>query len=325
MTVRKLQKTGGASLSVIIPKKWAANLKLTDKSELVVDSSQEKVLKLYPAKHFFKPKKISINAKDLTIAKLTREIIAAYLAGSDQVIIENFSLKSNQQIKLHQLCSSLIGFEIIEESATQLVLQNIFDIAKFPLSTNLEKMFIMVNAMFEDTLIAIGVQDQKLAQSIIQREKEIDKFHLAITRQFYVHLKNEISQNQNVSTIDLYYFGLVSRQLERIADHCVKICLTIDDQNNIADFSKITCQKLIKLASQIGQEIVRANLMAKNLDRNDAHTILDNCQIIMKKVRRFQMDKKNNFPYLLIACDSFDRICGYLTNMAEATLDQSLV
>lgn len=325
MTVRKLQKTGGASLSIIIPKKWAAKLKLTDKSELVVDSSQEKVLKLYPAKQFFKPKNISIDAHDLAITKLTREIIAAYLAGADQVVVENFSLTSNQQLKLHQLCTSLIGFEIIEESATQLVLQNIFDITKFPLTTNLEKMFIMVNAMFEDTLIAIGKHDQKLAQSVIQREKEIDKFHLAITRQFYVHLKNEISQNQNVSTIDLYYFGLISRQLERIADHCVKICHTIDNQNDFSSSSKITCQKLIKLASQIGQEIILANQMTKNLDRNVAHTILDNCQIIMKKVRRFQMDAKNNLPYLLIACDSLDRICGYLTNMAEATLDQSLV
>lgn len=322
MTVRKLQKTGGASLSIIIPKKWADNLNLTDKSELFVDNSNPNFLKLSPTTQSKKNTHFTINAQSLITVKIIREVIAAYLAGVDQVVIENLSLDTKQHKRLHQLCSSLIGFEIIDESSTKIILQNVFDSDKFPVTKNLEKMFLMTKSMFDDTITALTNLDNELSLSVIEREQEIDKFHLAITRQFHVYLKDELGKTTNkLNVADLYFFSLISRQLERIADHCVKICKltkTIDShKNQFPDLSIIT--------NEVSQTIFYTKETILNLNNNDAHEILDKCTNLTKKISALQTTTTKPTLAFNLACDSLDRICGYLTNIAEATLDQKLI
>lgn len=322
MKVRKLQKTGGASLSMIIPKKWADNLNLTDKSELLVDSSNPNFLKLSPTNQSKKNTHLTISAQALTTVKIIREVIAAYLAGVDQVTIENLTLDTKQHKRLHLLCSSLIGFEIIDESSTKIVLQNVFDSSKFPVTKNVEKMFLMTKSMFDDTINALTNLDNELSLSVIEREQEIDKFHLAITRQFHVYLKDELGKNANkLSIADLYFFSLISRQLERIADHCVKICKlirNIDSQSNqFPNFSAIT--------TEVSRTIFYTKETILTLNNDDAHEILDKCTNLAKKISLLQTNTIKPTLIFNLTCDSLDRICGYLTNIAEATLDQKLI
>lgn len=321
MKTRRLQKTGGSSYSITIPKKWIDQLRLKDKSLLEVNDINPKILKLYPAKKNNQILIATIDAQFLSTIEIIREVIASYLSGFDQVIIKKLTIKQTQNAKLRNLFSTLIGFEIIEEATDKIILQNIFDSNKFPISTNVDRMFTMVKSIFTDTILALENQDITLSRSILKRETEIDKFHLAVTRQFYVHLRNDLLPNQtNLNSIDLYYYGLISRQLERIADHCVKICLLIENQK----YQLKVINPLIELSQEISHLLDKSQVMVKIFDKKMSHQIINQSLLTSKQIDQIQM--KLVKPHLIYntACDSLDRICGYLKNMAEATIDQSV-
>lgn len=321
MKTRRLQRTGGSSHSITIPKKWVDRLKLEDKSELIVDSTHATVLKIFPNIKQKSEIISEIDASELSPIKIIREVIANYLSGVDQLTIANLGIEKSQNKKLRSTYSSLIGFEIIEESANKIVLQNIFDNTRFPISVNIKRMFVMVTSMYKDTLIALTSSDKLLAKNIVKRELEVDKFYHAVTRQFYVSHRNdhEISEI-GLNPVDLYYYGLISRQLERIADHCVKICARIEkDSYNPQIFSAVESpgQHIYKLLKD-------SQTMVKEISKTDAHLILNRSEQIRKEIDKIQESNSQPETIFNTVFDSLDRISSYLTNIAEATIDQSL-
>lgn len=324
MEKRKLQKTGGASLTLTLPKKWVLSHKLVDKDSVMVSLQKSGALVVQPTFLTETPSRSRIDLGGLSGKMLHRELLAHYLSGVDEIIIKGSSITPEQRKNIRLFVQSLIGFELVGESSEEIVLKNIFDISKFPIQQNIEKMFQIARSMLDDALISLNNNDRVLAQDIVDRDFEIDNLNITITRQFHSLIRDLLSEEEtNLNSFDLNYYNNIGTQLERIADHAVKIAKAI-----ISEEDKKVSENLIALYSTVFKKIITALEQSKQmvacLDKGLAHKILDMNAEIEKTIYQSR-NKGGDIPTLwIITIDSFDRIRGYVMNMAEMTIDQSV-
>jgi len=72
----------------------------------------------------------------------------------------------------------LIGLEVVEESRNELILQNLLNYHDLSLDKAIQTMARLVSSMLEDVMLALRENDHELAEEIIQRDNEVDRFYL---------------------------------------------------------------------------------------------------------------------------------------------------
>ncbi|MGH7204524.1 MAG: PhoU domain-containing protein, partial [Candidatus Levyibacteriota bacterium] len=232
MDTRRLQRTGGSSITITLPKKWIEQNELNDKDILKLSSPTSHVLLLEPIGRKKMLSKSILNADGITDTWLTRDIVAHYIAGIDEITIQSKRISPEQRSNIRNLSNFLTGFELIDETAEKIVLRNIFDPSKFPITKNIEKMFLTTISMFQDALKAIIENDKLLAKDVVGRDFEVDKLLLIIARQRNSLEQNKISKEElGMNLSDLHYYEDVATQVERIADHAVKIARVVEGLN----------------------------------------------------------------------------------------------
>lgn len=321
MEVRKLQKTGGSSLILTLPKKWVDEIGLKDKDTVKIVSQNSGTLSVYPTNFKQHILKSSLVITNLTNMMITRELIAHYISGVDEISIISKQLTPEQRKEIRKLFQLLIGFEIIDESSTKMLVKNVFDATKFPIPQSIEKMFHITTSMIVDAYQAFFTQNILLAKDVIDRDFEVDKLYLTITRQLHVLTRNKISEEEvQLHPGDLYYYEDIATQLERIADHAVNVATvgSFEYKQERTD-SFASSQKLVK---EIVSLIQQAEEMVEKEDNILAHTILNISENIGKVLSPYErLDQKISQMQLLIE-GSLDRIRRYIMNMAEITIDQ---
>src|SRR3990167_1699823 len=222
METRKVQLTGGSSLAVTLPKEWADRFGLKGKDSVHFFTQQSGLLVIQPDAQREQLLRAALNVEGLTGDAVTRELIALYIAGSDEVLVKSTGISRAQRNRIREINQLLIGFEIISESSEDILIRNVLDPAKLPTVQNIEKMFIIAEAMFRDAMSAVMRRDESLAQDVIDRDFEMDKLHLILLRQFTISIQGLVHDEQiGLSQLDLSYYNHVATQLERIADHAV--------------------------------------------------------------------------------------------------------
>ena len=219
---------------------------------------------------------------------------------------------------------TLVGFEIIDESVSKVIARNIFDVRKFPLSATIQKIFLIAEAMITDALRVTLKKDQQLAHDITERDLEIDKLLLILRRQFNTILQDKVSEEElDSDRINLGYFQNIAVQLERIADHGVKIAaarnLAIQQQSKLSD--SIAHQEIFKTLCRILNE---SATMVQRVDKQHAHQVLDANSELEESLQHIRSKTKRPSPSEIIVVDSLDRSRGYLMNIAELTIDHSM-
>jgi phosphate uptake regulator len=321
MDIRKLQLTGGSSLSITLPKKWVDHFGLKSKDTVVIYSQKSGSLIIQPARYKKQLLKTVLKIDGLTKDILTRELIAHYISGSDELTIKSKRITRDQRNRIREILQSLIGYEIIDESSEEVFIKNIFDATKFPIIQNVEKMFVIVKSMFNDAIKAITQNNKPLASDVIDRDFEIDKLQLAIMRQFYALIQGRVyDEETGLSQADTNYYEHVATQLERIADHAVKIArivITADKKSGsfVSSHLENIVKKILPLL-EYSEEAVR------ELDKTLAHIILEKNPEIE---RTLLLDRDVKSFEEMIVVDSLDRLRGYVMNIAEITIDQAIV
>lgn len=315
METRHLQRTGKTSFTVTLPKKWVEAQGLTEKDSLWMSPQSSGALLILPGKKSVKPPAVTFAIGEMTGDWLTRELISYYLTGVDEVIVTANRIKPNQRDTIRACCQWLVGLEIIDESSTQIVLRNLFDSAKFPIPQNLEKMLVIGRRMLQDALKAMDKADVALAQDVIDRDQEVDKLHFIIIRQFNSLLSGKISEDQlGLTLAEVSYYSSIALQAERIADHAVKLAQIRLDLP-VSTKHPLTAE-LISEAETVISLLKRTEAMIQTLDRTEAQKVIDEYQAREKA--------KKTEPLPLVA-DSLDRIRRYILNIAEMTINHSVL
>lgn len=195
-----------------------------------------------------KTKRIDVTGCEVNA--LERNIIAAYLYGYDRIEFSSKRILAEQKQVIRKVCYKLIGPEIIEESSNCVVIQDLLNPNELPIKKGIHRMFLIAGSMQKDAIRALRTADHDLALDVSQRDDEVDRLSLLISKQFRSILCGGRMPDSAETSIEEYHdFRMAASPLERIADHA---------------------QIIANVASKL-QQPVKDNVMEEIEDLNNAY------------------------------------------------------
>jgi phosphate uptake regulator len=184
-----------------------------------------------------------------------------------------------------------IGQEVVEETDTQISVKDLLNPAEMPFDNTIKRMFVIVKNMHGDAIVALETHNRNLANDVINRDMDSDRLNWLIARQTNMIMNNTgLSRKMEISVGMVMYYNLISRIIERIGDHAVRI---VENAQPIIDMDldkKITTS--IRKASNLSMEIFDRSIISFfNTDLKEAHKNIE-------------------------SISSLENICGDISNMA---------
>ena len=319
---RKLQKTGGSTLIVSLPKKWITENKLKAGAEVRLTEQPNSTITIDPNQTNLRKKISVVKCNDEESQHLFRDLIGVYLAGGTEIkVIGNPRLTVKERKTIRKFSASVIGLEIIEEEATQAILTDMSNPGALPFRTAIKRLYKIVSAMYNDSILILeGSED--LAADVVDRDKEADKLQWFIERQFNMMLENSnLSRQLKASSFEGVVYSNVARYLERIADHACRLA----EIGYVAGL--IPGRKMLPLAKDAGNIMEEAMKSFINNDPRKATVIIDKGKKTMQKAQTYFENKyKKEMEHPLefsIAMDAIMRTTAYSTDISEATINYS--
>lgn len=323
METRKVQITGGSTFMITLPKKWAEDQGLQSGSPMDIISHSSKMLILRPEREEA-PTRGTLDIEGQSGDALVRAVISMYISGYDIIEIQGKKITPNQRATVRKTSQNLIGPEIMEESGTSIVIHNLLNPSELSVSQTVERIYLITNSMLNDALSALKTNDVELAQDVKDRDTEVDRLYLLISWQFRTALKDILHEERvGISRAEFFSYHTAAYQLERIADHAVKIAEVISLlESELDDHIKSSISPVEKMANQVIEVAISA---LKNKDGGEANRSLDLSTEVDEKLaelnrKLYELDPKVS-QLLGIVTDSIGRAKDYGTNIAETALD----
>ncbi len=290
---RKVQKTGGSSFIISLPIGWINQNNIKPKDTLGILSQPDGNLLITPkinSEEILKTKEILVDDyNDYNF--LFRVLIGTYIMGYSRIVIKS-SKKFEPYIRdcINDFTQIAIGPEIIEEENTRIMIKDLLNPKEMPFEKTIKRMYILVESMHEDAILALKNKDKSLAEEVIKRDNDVDRLHWLIGRQSSIVLRDIIlSQKMGITLDDANHYQLMSRFLERIGDHAVKIARNIIDMLERNGYTKFVDS--ITRASKISLRLLNASRDAwskkdieiANTNIEQIHELIEACEQIRPK------------------------------------------
>jgi len=326
---RKVQITGGSTYVVSLPKKWIETVELKPKDQVALVPQPDMSLLLVPRGEL-KPKEASESLFDASQINrpeaVVTEFIARYLVGYDiiRVKLKDAMTRGFLRSSIHQ---KLIGVEIMEENANEIIAQCLLGSVDLPLDRALRRMHILMVFMFKDAIEALRTNDQALAQEIVRRDDEVDRLYLFIVRQLKAAVDNRLLVEEIglSSPKDCLGYRLIVKSIERSADHAARITKEISTLET--PLEKQTIESLVAV-SELATEIQENSMKA--LYKYDAELVHETMAKVrnvaeleaklIEKLLKLQIDARTIVSIRLIL-ESMRRIAEYGTDIAEIAVN----
>lgn len=327
---RKVQQTGGSSYIVSLPKPWIKKYGIEKNDSVGIISQPDGNLLITPkinSEEVLKTK--DIVADDYNDYNyLFRILIGAYIMGYSRITIKS-SKKFEPYIRdcIINFTQIAIGPEIIEESYNFIIMKDLLNPKEIPFEKTIKRMYILIEGMHSDAMNSLKKQDKERAEEVIKRDNDVDRLHWLIARQSNIVLRDIIlSQKMGITLEDANHFQSMSRFLERIGDHAVKIA-----KNVLKIVDKEIDGSIIKKISKASE--ISLDLLSKSLDawlQKDIGIANENIESISKLIdacEQVRMNDNHNKvdveTYLAISyiVESIRRTGEYCTDISEITIN----
>jgi len=156
---------------------------------------------------------------------LFRCLVGSYIAGYTAVRI-SASTRLSPAIRkaVRDFSMMTIGQQIVEETDSSILMRDILNPVEMPFENSIRRMFVITGTMYNDAMVALESRDTVLAADVINRDVEVDKLQWLISRQYHLMFRDAtLSEKLHVTVEEASSFYTVSRSLERIGDHGVRI------------------------------------------------------------------------------------------------------
>ncbi|MHA2037440.1 MAG: PhoU domain-containing protein [Promethearchaeota archaeon] len=287
---RKVQKTGGSSYIISLPKLWIERNRIQPKDSIGILSQPDGNLLITPQIEAEKIQKTKeLVAEDFPEDNfLFRALIGTYIMGFSIIIIKS-SKRFEPHIRdtIRRFTQIAIGPEIEEESSNFIKIKDLVNPKEMPFEKTIRRMYILVQNMHLEAIKSLKTGDKTLAEEVIKSDNDVDRLHYLIMRQVSIVLSDIVlCQKMGVTLEEAVHFQQISRFLERIADHAVKISKNV---LNLGD-SKVgeKLQGEIEAASNFSLEILNRSLDAwlqKNINlANESIELINKLISITEKI-----------------------------------------
>lgn len=313
--VRRIQLTGGSTYIVSLPSEWIKENKLSKGSEVRLEDINGDIL-LSSDKYAKKENNKILRISDgIDLKALDRTLTSLYIANFDTIVVKSRDhMSATVRDEIRRFSKLVMGVEIFEESSDSIVLQNVLDSSSFPISNAIRRMSLNVTTMIADVIEAIKKRDEALFSSVMDRDDDVDRY------QWYIY--REVRKKGRDLESNVFYL-IVSRILERIADHAVNICgLWLENgSGNIAKADGILgpLETSFKLYQESMEAFYSRNYPVLNALISRKAEISD-----LKRGKLNEFKKDRNVTLLSTSMEEVTRIGHYATDIAELAMDMIL-
>jgi len=222
MDLRRVQRTGGGTFFVCLPKDWAERNGLA-KSSIVALSETANGRLVIDAKYSIEraPQVAVIRPSPL----LDREIMGEYLLGYDIIHVEaKDRISSEDRERIKKSSSQLIGLEIVEENYSKIVMQSLLEPSAFTPDKILQREHSIASSMNRDAVTALIEGDEHLAKNVIARDIEVNRLYFLLVRILRTVIQNPgLSEKLGILPIDCLDYRLTASLVEAIGDKSVQL------------------------------------------------------------------------------------------------------
>lgn len=328
MEIRRVQVTGGASFVVTLPKGWAEEQKIKKNDALGLIIQTDGTLLVTKKITDDPPQRIKIiDSSTVTDpAFLFRMLIGAYITGFTVIrITAKERIPPFVRTIVRDFTQMTIGQEVVEETATVIAIKDLLNPAEMPFDNTIKRMFVIVNAMHEDAITALENRNRVLAQDVINRDMDADRLNWLIARQTNMILQNaSLSRKMGISPNVAVHYFMLSRIVERVGDHAVRIAehaMPIME----ADVDKKILAAIRKSSSMSLAIFDRSLISFFNADMKEAHRNIESinalekiCGDINNMVLKLETPVAINLGYI---AESIRRSGEYAGDISETVIN----
>jgi phosphate uptake regulator len=281
MTMRKLQRTGGGTFFVCLPKEWAERLNLKRGSVVAVAETADGRLLIDPKYEAERQlQAVTLEPSDL----LDREIVGKYLLGYDVIRVEaKEQITTKQRELIKQAVSRLVGLEIVEEDYKSIVMQCLLD-PEIPPDRILHREYTIAAGMHHDAVTAMVNGDVHLADNVAARDDDVNRHYFLLVRIIRTVIRNpRLSERLKITALDCLDYRLVASFVEGLGDQSVQIAETVKTL------------KGIKLGGNISQILLKLHRAVFNAHENALKAFLTHDIELAESIR----DEREGFRSLM--------------------------
>jgi phosphate uptake regulator len=327
---RKVQVTGGNSFVVSLPKTWVTDVGLRAKDPVAVLVQPDSSLLIIPRRDIrATPKSEAILEAGPGLDKdfLLRHFISYYLAGYDTIrIMLGRSDGGLRGFIREGIRRKLVGVEIIEESSGGILTQCLSGYVDLPLKKALERMSIIAGGMLTDSVAVLQSGNKGLAEEVIERDDEVDRFYHFLLRQLNIAVRDRsvIQEIGLGSTRDCLGYRLVVKSAERVADHAAGIAAQAE---NVQSLSEPTVKKILDMTA-MSRKVFDSSISALlRLDGKMAEDAIAKTKEVVSMEGKLSADASGlkmtgaQVASLKLMLESIRRTAEYGSDIAEVAID----
>lgn len=330
---RKIQKTGGDSYVVSLPKAWVTDVGLRAKDPVAVMVQPDSSLLILPRRDIRAAAKseatleaVQGQGKDF----LLRHFISYYLAGYDTIrIVLGRNESALRGFIREGIRRKLVGVEIIEESAGGILTQCLSGYVDLPLKRALERMAIIAGGMLTDSVGVLRAKNRGMAEEVIERDDEVDRFYHFLLRQLNIAVRDRsiIQEIGLSSTRDCLGYRLAVKSVERVADHAAGIAAETENLLSIPESAAKKLEDMTALSRKVFDGSIAALLrldgkMAEEAIAKSKEVILiegkTSGEILAPRMSGAQVASTK------LMLESIRRTAEYGSDIAETAIDLSV-
>ena len=328
METRKVQVTGGSTFTVSIPKDWATENGI-DAGTVVEFHPEDDALVLSPRRDE-RLQEGRLDISDVHGRDLMRAVVTMYVSGFDVIRLDAPQVSAEQRRGIRTASQGLVGLEVVEETGEHVLLQDLLDSTELSVHSAVTRMRLIATTMLADAITAAIENDPDLAADVIERDDDVDRLWFLVSRVFRSTLRTPAASTEiGMDRETCFDYHSSARQLERIADHAVKIAqLTLELSPVPEDVAEALGGLHEDAASIIDRAMdalfeddsSRATGLA-NAAREDVHAIDELTRSVDDQIRA--LDEPSQAQALGLIVDSLSRSADYGGNVAETALQKA--
>ncbi len=220
---RKIQVLGGSTYTVSIPKRWVEKLGIQPGEFVSLELTKDGHLLLWSKSTPRTPhRKGVVNPEGLTPDELHRRLIGLYLAGYKTIEVSGTSTIDVEAMNvIRDLPREVSGIELVQETGSRAVLEDIIDPSKFSLRMALDRMYSLLRSSLVRIVdCLLGKDEIKLAESL-SRLQDVERLSWIVLKQQRMVIEEPgLALDMEVDSADAVGYAMCAQHLKAISWTC---------------------------------------------------------------------------------------------------------
>jgi|WetSurMetagenome_2_1015567.scaffolds.fasta_scaffold317074_1 phosphate uptake regulator len=280
---RKAIQLANQTLVISLPSKWVKEQGIKKGDEIdIVEEGEKLIVGVSLGQEI---KILTLDIREYSKSILYRHLHTLYRRGYDKLILK---IKDSSQLKsIEETIKDLIGFEIVEQSKTECVIEGIAESQTKDVNKLIKRVIMLMMSMCEELQDDTKKLESEKLKDIILTDVQINKF-----TDYIIRLINKKIIDPNIKREILYFLAM---QLELIGDRCKTVAEKV---------TELTCEKRIFNFNPLTMNFLKESygillLFNSNMSKESEKTSIkkieetrENINKIYEKINQSKLSKK---------------------------------